>query len=169
MPSSLIAELLKTNRKALGFTQKEVASRAGVSTRLWAEVERGERPNVSLLTALRMLGHVGISIRMTDASGITRELRDPDTAAVGRFARAVVRRTTWHGRQLRLDQDGADEPPSPRGPDGVDAVALVSEQAFAVARSRSSAETKMALLPVTRAPSRESGLTPRRQSAGRRR
>lgn len=169
MLSNQIAEFLKTSRKALGLTQKEVASRAGVSTRLWAEVERAERPNVSLLTALRMLGHVGISIRMTDASGITRELRDPDTAAIGRLARAAARRATWHGRQLRLDRDGAGDPPSPRGSDGVDAVALVSEQAFAVARSRPSAETERTLLPATRAPSREPGIAPTRQSPGRRR
>lgn len=137
MLSRQIADLLKTARKALGLSQKELARRAGVSPRLWAEVERGERPNVSLETALRLLGEVGITMRFTDPRGVSRELRIPSTAA--RAARAAVRRATWSGRQIRLSQEGEEAEhalPSTQSADRLAEVALVSQQAFAVAGSR---------------------------------
>lgn len=36
---------------------------AGVSTRLWSETERGERPNVSAGSLLRMLGEMGVTLQ----------------------------------------------------------------------------------------------------------
>lgn len=66
MLSYQLGARLKCSRKALRLTQRELARRAEVSERLWAEVERGERPNVSLETALRMLNLVGVSIRFED-------------------------------------------------------------------------------------------------------
>lgn len=66
MLSDQLGARLKCSRKALRLTQRELARRAEVSERLWAEVERGERPNVSLETALRMLNLVGVSIRFED-------------------------------------------------------------------------------------------------------
>lgn len=134
MLSAQIADLLKSARKALGLTQKELAARAGVSHRLWAEVERGERPHVSLETALRLLAEVGVTVRLTDPLGTSHELNASTTAA--RAARAAVRRATWQGRQIRLSQEGQevdDGPTSAPGADRLAAVALVSEQAFAVA------------------------------------
>lgn len=134
MLSTQIADLLKSARKALGLSQKELAHRAGVSHRLWAEVERGERPNVSLETALRLLGEAGVTIRLTDPLGMSRELSNPSTGA--RAARAAVRRATWQGRQIRLSAEGEelDDPPAnTQGADRLAAVALISEQAFAVA------------------------------------
>ena len=110
MRTDQIADLLKSARKAAGLSQKEVASRAQVSTRLWAEVERGERPNVSLTTAIRMLGEVGVTVRLTDPLGARRELRTPGVEAAARSARAAVRRATWTGRQIRLEQEGKDDP-----------------------------------------------------------
>lgn len=136
MLTDQIADLIKVARKALGLTQKELASSAGVSHRLWAEFERGERPNVSLETALRMLGQVGITVRMTDAMGGSRELDAPGAALVGRAARAAARRATWRGRQLRLDQEGENDPASLTGAGRIAAVTLVSKQAFALAGAR---------------------------------
>jgi transcriptional regulator with XRE-family HTH domain len=127
---------------ALGLSQKELARRARVSHRLWAEVERAERPNVSLETALRMLAEVGVSIRLTGPSGASQELRDPATAAAARAARAAVRRATWPGRQLRLEQEGTDDVAGARGASGLAAVSSVSTQAFAVAGARGTRSTR---------------------------
>ncbi len=136
MLTDQVGALLKTSRKALGLTQKELARRAGVRERLWAEVERGERPNVSLETALRMLSEVGVSVRLDDALGSSHKLRDPAAAAAARAARAAIRRTTWSGRQIRLAEEGADPMDTNQGAAGLDSVARVSEQAFAVASAR---------------------------------
>jgi len=133
MLTDQIGKLLRTSRKVLGLTQKELALRAEVSERLWAEVERGERPNVSLATALRMLGEVGVSVRLDDASGSSHALRDPKAAATARAARATIRRATWNGRQIRLAEEGTEPPNRNKGAAGLAAVTRVSEQAFAVA------------------------------------
>ena len=93
-------------RKTLGLTQKELARRANVSERLWAEVERGERPNVSLETALRMLSEVGVSVRLNDPLGTSRELSDAQTIVAARVARAAVRRASWTGTQTTLAEEG---------------------------------------------------------------
>ena len=134
MLTDQIAALVKTSRRALGLTQKELARRAGVSERLWAEVERGERPNVSLETALRMLSEVGVSVRLDDPLGSTHALHDP--AATARAARAAVRRATWQGRQIRLAQEGVDPPRAKPSAKGLDATARVSEQGFVIAGAR---------------------------------
>src|SRR5476649_1514663 len=93
MLSNEIATLLKSSRKTIGLTQQAAASRADVGHRLWAEVERGERPNVSLETALRMLRAVGVAVQLTDPTGATSEIRPP-TSAIARAARAAARRAT---------------------------------------------------------------------------
>jgi transcriptional regulator with XRE-family HTH domain len=129
-----IGELLRKSRKALGLTQKAAALRVGVSERLWAEVERGERPNVSLETALRMLGEVGITVRLDDPLGSSHVLLEASSA---RAARAALRRKTWTGRQIRLSEEGRDEPRSLINA-GLGAVAQVSQRAYAVAKSRRS-------------------------------
>ncbi|MDQ2667368.1 MAG: helix-turn-helix domain-containing protein [Gemmatimonadota bacterium] len=136
MLTDQIGTLLRTSRKALRLTQKELARRAGVSERLWAEVERGERPNVSLETALRMLSEVGVSVRLDDPLGASHVLHDPATGAMARAARAAIRRSTWQGRQIRLAQEGVDPPRAVPSANGVDATARVSEQAFVIARAR---------------------------------
>jgi transcriptional regulator with XRE-family HTH domain len=136
MLAAQVGALLKASRKALGLTQKELARRVAVSERLWAEVERGERPNVSLETALRMLSEVGVSMRLDDSVGSSHVLHDPATAAAARKARAAIRRATWQGRQIRLEQEGVNTPPAKRRSNGLDAVARVSEQAFVIAQAR---------------------------------
>ena len=136
MLTDQIGKLLKSSRKALGLTQKELAFRAEVSERLWAEVERGERPNVSLATALRMLSEVGISVRLDHASGASHTLDNPAATATARAARAAIRRATWNGRQIRLAQEGDEPAATNAGAGRLAAVTRVSEQAFAVARAR---------------------------------
>ena len=129
-----LGEVLRIARKSLGLSQRVAALRAGVSTRLWAEVERGERPNVSLATALRMLGEVGVSVRLTDPRGDSTRLRDTSTIGSGRAARAAVRRATWTGRQILLADEGSETPSARKGSARLAAVARVSEQALAIAR-----------------------------------
>ena len=139
MLTAQIAEVLRSARKSLRLSQKDAASRSEVSHRLWAEVERGERPNVSLETALRMLGEVGVTIRLTNPHGNVTDDRDPRMAAA---ARATFRRMNWTGRHLRLDQEGAEPAEDGGGAERLAAVAFVSQEAFAVARGRTFGTSK---------------------------
>ena len=95
MLTDKLGAVLKSARKALGLTQQQLAARAGVSVRLWAEVERGIRPNVSLATALSMLQEVGLSLTLEDAAGSAHELRDAHSAAAARTARRKLRATVF--------------------------------------------------------------------------
>lgn len=141
---SQIAERLRHARKTLGLTQAELACRAAVSTRLVAEVERGERDNVSLATMLRLVGEAGLSLSLADSAygGASRHGSRGRTST-GKSAhksalalRVAERRATWGGRQLRLDQEGLEDPAPPPGAERLATVARVSAQAFAVAGSR---------------------------------
>ena len=140
MLTDQVGSLLRTARKTLGLTQAELARRANVSERLWAEVERGERPNVSLETALRMLSEVGVTVRLNDQLGSSHELSDPKTQAAARAARAAVRRVTWTGAQTTLARQGL--PPEVAAEGRLHAVGHVLEQAYAVARSARSRKAK---------------------------
>ena len=140
MLTDQVGSLLRTARKTLGLTQAELARRANVSERLWAEVERGERPNVSLETALRMLSEVGVTVRLNDQRGISHELSDAETRGAARAARAAVRRVTWTGTQTTLERKGM--PPEVAADGRLHAVGHVSEQAYAVARSVRSRKAK---------------------------
>lgn len=134
--SDQLANRVRRARKALGLTQKELARRAAVSTRLVAEVERGERQNVSMATMLRLLGQAGLSLLVTDAKRVTQSRYDLGTRASGRALRVAERRATWGGRQLRLAEEGLEDPAVQPGARRLAAVTLVSAQAFAVARGR---------------------------------
>ncbi len=61
--SALGAEL-RHRREVLHLTQAAAAGLTGVSHRLWSEVERGARPNVSLNTVLRMLQTIGLDLAL---------------------------------------------------------------------------------------------------------
>lgn len=136
MPIDPVGEVLQRARNRLGISQADLGRRVGVSTRLVSEMERGERPNVSLATALRVLDEAGVTLRLTEASGSSIELGDPQRRAI---ARAAARRATWTGRMIRLDQDDDEAPASPDARDRVLAVAEVSRQAFSIARGNASA------------------------------
>jgi hypothetical protein len=116
------------------MTQKDAAAKAPVSHRLWAEVERGERPHVSLDTALRMLALTGVTVHLRDASGVQVRVRSPASDAAARAARAAVRRATWGGRQITLREEGTEPLDHANHAERIAGVAMASRQALAVAR-----------------------------------
>lgn len=93
---------MRTARKQLGMSREELASRAAVSARLVAELERGHRPNVSLETALRLLTIVGATVAVKAPSGVAVEIRGASASNLERAARAARRRETWTGRHVHL-------------------------------------------------------------------
>ena len=142
MRAQQIAKSLRSARLTLGATQKDMAERVGVSPRLWAEVERGERPNVSLETALRMLNSVGVQLRIGNVP-----LPEP-TEEEERLARAAHRRATWTGRQIALTDE--HEPPADRDPvRRFKAVGIVSATAYAFAAGVPSAVHEPSNRPAT--------------------
>ena len=122
MLSQGLGPLLKSSRQQLGLSRDALALKAGVSMRLVAEFERGQRSNVSLESALRLLKCVGITV----------------------VARAPHRRETWTGRHVHL-RDSGDAPLAPRSlPRRIASVAAISGAAYVIAsngRGRSSAST----------------------------
>jgi transcriptional regulator with XRE-family HTH domain len=127
-----LGTLLKATRKQLGLSQAAAAKRADVSVRLWAEVERGERENVSFQTTLRMLGEMGIEVLLEGPAGDRIGVTTGDAADRAREVRAAIRRATWTGRKLRLGDDD-DSPTAGPGTHPVEAVHEISMQAYAVA------------------------------------
>ena len=123
MRTQQVARSLRAARRAVGATQKEMAERVGVSPRLWAEVERGERPNVSLDTALRMLNAVGLTVRLTS---------EVSSAAATLEARAAHRRATWTGGRTRLGEDDDPSVDELNAEERLGAVALVSQLAYSL-------------------------------------
>ena len=117
-------------RKQLGLSREEFAHRGGVSTRLVAELERGQRPNVSLESALKLLNAAGVSVVAKAPSGVTAEIRNASVTALERAARAARRRQTWTGRKIHLHDDGDDPRPGTSKARRVASVAQVSTQAF---------------------------------------
>lgn len=109
MDLAALGHLMRDAREASGESRAELAARCGVSVRLVAELERGERPNVSLDTALRLVTAVGITAAF-EAPGSRAWHAEDATAAAE--ARARHRQRTWTGRIARLDTVD-------RGPEGV--------------------------------------------------
>ncbi len=64
-PSALGAALREV-RTAHGWTQAELAERAGVSRRLVIELERGARPRTELVRVFAVLRALGKSIQLVD-------------------------------------------------------------------------------------------------------
>jgi transcriptional regulator with XRE-family HTH domain len=133
MFSERIGRLLKNARRQLDLSREELARRGGVSTRLVAELERGQRPNVSLESALKLLNAVGVSVVARAPHGATAEIRGESAATLERAARAARRRQAWTGRHILLHDEGGD--PRPRGSKAkqLASVAQVSRQAHAIA------------------------------------
>jgi transcriptional regulator with XRE-family HTH domain len=148
--SARIGGILKQARQQLNMSRDELARRGGVSTRLVAEFERGQRPNVSLTTALELLNLVGVSVVFQAPTGAKVESRGAPTADLERAARAAYRRKTWKGRQVHLHHQD-DEPLPPRTTsERLAAVTQLSTQAFliaAVGRGRKASNSKR---PVSR-------------------
>jgi transcriptional regulator with XRE-family HTH domain len=132
MLSERIAGLLKNARQQLEISRQELARRGGVSTRLVAELERGQRPNVSLESALKLLNAVGVSVVATAPNGVAAEIRSAAAPALERAARAARRRQTWTGRHVHL-HDEDDGPRFVRSKSKrLSAVAQVSKQAHLI-------------------------------------
>lgn len=99
-----LGELLRHAREAAAMTRADLAARCGVGVRLVAELERGERPNVSLDSALRLLTAVGVTATF-DAPGCA--IWRAEDALAAAQARAAHRRRAWTGRIA--PPDGTDD------------------------------------------------------------
>ncbi len=145
MLSHDLGPLLKDARQQLGLTREALAGRAGVSMRLVAEFERGQRSNVSLESALRLFTCVGITVVAKAPHGAAAEIRGTAAARLERAARAARRRETWTGRHVHLRHAG-DPPTAPRSrPRRIASVAAVSTAAHVIAsasRGRPAAPSK---------------------------
>ncbi len=142
MVSAPLGELLKHARKQMGMSREELARRGGVSTRLVAEVERGQRPNVSLESTLKLLNLVGVTIVANAPDGATVEITDARSDALQRAARALLRRRTWTGRHIQLRKEG-DPPGSGRSHvERLSAVSRISRHAFAMSKAGRPASAK---------------------------
>lgn len=153
MLSQILGQFLQRVRKQLGISRQELAHRAQVSTRLVAELERGDRPNVSLESALRLLNLVGVSIVATAPDGSTAEIRDANSAARERAARTALRRRTWSAARSHLHE--SDEAPDAGRSDvlRLSAVSKISKEAFGLAsvgRSGGKRDQKSTTHPATK-------------------
>lgn len=133
MLSARIGALLKEARRYLSLSRADLALRAGVSVRLVAELERGQRPNVSLESALKLLNVVGVSVVAQAPDGAAAEIRGESAGALARAARAAHRRQTWTGRRVPLHDEGNDPRPERSKAERLASVARVSTQAYAIA------------------------------------
>lgn len=133
MLSDGLGPLLKSARQQLGLSREALASKAGVSMRLVAEFERGQRSNVSLESALRLFKSVGITVVARAPHGLAAEIRGTGAARLERAARAAHRRETWTGRFVHL-RDSGDAPRAPRAlPRRIASVAAISDAAYVIA------------------------------------
>lgn len=133
MPAAQLGAHFKAARKALRWSQRDVAESVGVSERLVREFERGLRPNLSVDTAFRLLAHVGVSIQVEGHGAFPSRVYLPDMDAQSMAARAQIRRVTWRGAQTRLSSS-EDEPTPPRSrAQRMASVAQVSALAYALA------------------------------------
>lgn len=136
--SALVGELLRSARRESNITREQLARRARVSARLVAELERGQRPNVSLESALKLLNFAGTTILLKSPGGLTAEVGDKGSADLQRAARAEVRRKSWTGGQISLHEAGA-APNGGKSPGRrMAAVSTISLAGFAIAGSRKS-------------------------------
>ena len=113
MPAAQLGAHFKAARKALRWSQRDVAESVGVSERLVREFVRGLRPNLSVDTAFRLLAHVGVSMHLASTGSLAVRIEVPGTEEQSRAARAQIRRATLRVVKTRLSL-ADDEPPPPR-------------------------------------------------------
>lgn len=112
-----LGPLLRTRRLRAQLSQPEAARRAGVSTRLWSETERGQRPHVSATTLLRMLAEVGVVLEprdLTPAAGGLVAGPVPATEAEIAALREDLRQAVAYGVDLSLIRASLDKTPLQR-------------------------------------------------------
>jgi len=133
--ASALGALLKQARKRTGKTRQALAAEAGVSVRLVAEFERGQRPNVSLDTALRLFDLLGmhIDVRLPQTTAQRAGSAHVNDAAFA--ARAAHRRATWIGRHVSLHDDDSTVHVPQSAEEARGAVWRVSQLAHAVAEA----------------------------------
>ena len=128
MLSNAIGSALRQARTTHGISRAELAAQAGVSVRLVAEFERGQRPNVSLETALTLLQLVGLRLPFGDDASRT-------DVADARALRAARRRATWRGEKHRMGN--APPPPIPESAvERLAAVTSASRLVYAISDAR---------------------------------
>jgi transcriptional regulator with XRE-family HTH domain len=138
MLSAKIGAALQRARKAKRISRAELAVTGGVSVRLIAELERGDRPNVSLETALQLLDAVGVSLR--PAGAVTAaDQKAAETVAFRQ--RAAVRRATWVGAVTTFADSDTPLPPA-SVPARLAAVASASALVHAIARANTQASSQ---------------------------
>jgi transcriptional regulator with XRE-family HTH domain len=136
MLSDGLGPVLRSARKQLSLSREQLASRAQVSPRLVAELERSQRPNVSLESALRLLNIVGVSLIAKAPNGMAAEIRGASAIGLERAARAARRRKTWKGRHVLMHDAGDDPRPAKSKAKRLIAVGQVSKQAYVVAGAK---------------------------------
>lgn len=102
----MLASALREARRARKVSIAALAAQSGVSPRLISEFEQGKRPHVSLVTALRLLQLMDVTVSVSGAPVPTDEDR-------ARLERAEHRRRTWTGEQSTLSAH--HEPKAPGG------------------------------------------------------
>src|ERR1700737_1703363 len=109
----LIGPVLHDHRNRLRLSQGEAARRAGVSTRLWAETERGQRPHVSATSLLRMLEVVEVAVHTVarPEHAVGAPSPSPLSPAVVAELREDLRRAGEYGVDISLIRAGLELPP----------------------------------------------------------
>jgi transcriptional regulator with XRE-family HTH domain len=106
MSSDSIGDRLKRARKLGGLTQRELASRSGVSISLIRKLEQGERSDTRLETARRLAAPLGVpTTQLIAAEATDAEPAKGSDAAVWSDVRAAI----------ATPGDGLDEPPTLNG------------------------------------------------------
>lgn len=132
MRSARVAALLVAARKQLRLSQAELAKRGRVSRRLVAELERGQRPNVSFETALKLLEAAGVTVMLRTAHGAAVEIRPREADALEREARAEQRRRTWAGAITSLHGAESDPGGGDSAATRLESVRRLSETAYGI-------------------------------------
>lgn len=135
MLSGKLGQVLLHARKLQRLSREDLARRAGVSTRLVAELERGDRPNVSLESALRLLSQVGVSVAAQAPDGAVAHVGDSQSANIERAARAFVRRRMWTGALAHVHRAGQAPAGGGSPRDRLAALTQISNQAFGLANT----------------------------------
>ena len=126
--ATAIATALRTARKTRKVSLAALAASAGVSPRLIGEFERGQRPNVSLETALRLLALLDVRLIVEGGPAAAED-------AAARAQRAALRRETWVGIKGRVSAQDVPEPPASPA-HRVRAVAATSQVAHSLKHAR---------------------------------
>lgn len=97
---------LRQARVTGGMSQPTAAREADVSTRLWSEVERGLRPNVSFTTLVRMCEVMGVTVGLgavnVQPPRATKRLSPAQIEAL----RQDLRRAAAYGVDIARIQEG---------------------------------------------------------------